>query len=75
MKTVTFNDALEVVESLPEDQRESLLEIIRNRLIEERRDKLALSIKKAKVEYQKGKIRRGTVDCHVPDNRDHFIPR
>ncbi len=59
---LTFNDALEVVESLPEDQRESLLEIIRNRLIEERRDKLVLSIKKAKREYQKGKIRRGSVD-------------
>jgi hypothetical protein len=62
MKSSTFNDALEVVESLPEDQRESLLEIIRNRLIEERRDKLALSIKKAKREYQKGEIRRGSVD-------------
>ncbi len=62
MKSITFNDALEVVESLPEDQRESLLEIVRHRLIEERRDKLALSIKKAKREYQKGEIRRGTVD-------------
>ena len=62
MKSTTFNDALEVVESLPEDQRESLLEIIRNRLIEERRDKLALSIKKAKKEYQKGEVRRGSVD-------------
>jgi len=62
MKSITFNDALEVVESLPEDQRESLLEIIRNRLIEKRRDKLALSIKKAKKEYEKGEIRRGSVD-------------
>ena len=65
MKTITFNDALEVVESLPEDQRESLLEIIRNRLIEERRDKLALSVKKAKKEYQKGEIRRGSVDALI----------
>jgi len=62
MKSTTFNDALEVVESLPEDQRESLLEIIKNRLIDERRDKLALNIKKAKREYQKGEIRRGSVD-------------
>ncbi len=30
MKSITFKDALEVVESLPEDQRESLLEIIRS---------------------------------------------
>ena len=62
MKSATFNDVLEVVESLPEDQRESLLEIVKNRLIEERRDRLALSIKKAKKEYVKGQIRRGTVE-------------
>jgi len=61
MKSATFNDALEVVESLPEDQKESLLEIVWNRLIEQRRDRLALSIKKAKKEYAKGEIRRGTV--------------
>jgi len=62
MKSITFNDALEMVELLPEDQRESLLEIVKNRLIEERRDKLALSIKRAKKEYAKGEIRRGTID-------------
>ena len=62
MKSASFNDALEVVESLPEDQKESLLEIVRNRLIEQRRDRLALSIKKAKKENAKGDIRRGTVE-------------
>ena len=30
MKTITFNDALEIVESLPEEQRESLIEIVKN---------------------------------------------
>jgi hypothetical protein len=59
MRSIAPNDAIEVVESLPEEQRESLLEIIRNRLIEERRDKLAFGIKKAKSEYQKGEIRSG----------------
>ena len=62
MKSITFNDALEIIESLPEDQRESLLEIVRHRLVEERRDKLAQSIKEAKEEYARGEIRKGTID-------------
>ena len=59
---ITFNDAIGIVESLPENQRKSLIETISNRLIEERRDKLAQSIKKAKEEYARGEIKRGTVD-------------
>ena len=62
MKTITFNDALEIVESLPEGQRESLIEIVKNRLIEERRDRLAQNIKEAREEYARGDIRKGTVD-------------
>ncbi len=62
MKTITFNDALEIVESLPEGQRESLIEIVKNRLIEERRDRLAQNIKEAREEYARSDIRKGTVD-------------
>jgi len=62
MKTITFNDALEIVESLPEGQRESLIEIVKNRLIEERRDRFAQNIKEAREEYARGDIRKGTVD-------------
>ncbi len=62
VKVVTFNDILEIIESLPEDQKESLIEVVRRRLIEERRDRLAQSIKKAKEEYARGEVKRGTVD-------------
>lgn len=62
MKNINFNDALEIIESLPEEQRESLIEIVRNRLIEERRDKLAKNISEAKEEYERGDFRKGTVD-------------
>jgi hypothetical protein len=50
MKTITFNDAPEIVASLPEEQRESLIGIVKNRLIEERRDRLAQSIKESREE-------------------------
>ena len=62
MGNKTFQKALEIVESLPEEQRESLMDIVRRRLIEERRDRLTQSIKEAREEYKRGKIRKGTVD-------------
>jgi hypothetical protein len=62
MEKAMFQKALEIIESLPEEQRESLIDIVRRRLIEERRDRLAQNIKKAKGEYNRGEIKRGTVD-------------
>ena len=62
MGNKTFQQALEIVESLPEEQRESLMDIVKRRLIEERRDRLAQSIKEAREQYKRGKIRKGTVD-------------
>jgi hypothetical protein len=62
MGDITFQKALEIIESLPEEQRESLMDIVKRRLIEERRDRLAQSIKEAREEYKRGKIRKGTVD-------------
>lgn len=60
MGNKTFQKALEIVESLPEEQRESLMDIVKRRLMEERRDRLAQSIKGAREEYRRGKIRKGT---------------
>lgn len=40
-KVITFNDILEIIDSLSEDQKESLIEVVRHRLIEKRRDRLA----------------------------------
>ena len=62
MRNITFQKALEIIESLPEEQRESLIDIVKRRLIEERRDRLAQSIKEARDEYKRGEIKRGTVD-------------
>jgi len=59
---ITFQKALEIIESLPEEQRESLMDIVKRRLIEERRDRLAQSIKKAREEYRRGEIKKGSVD-------------
>jgi len=53
---------LEIVESLPQEQQENLIDIIRRRLIEHRREALAEQIKEAREEYKRGEVRRGTVE-------------
>jgi hypothetical protein len=59
---VTFQEVLDIVESLPEYQQEDIVNIIRRRLIEQRRDKLADSIREAREEYDRGEVKKGTVD-------------
>jgi hypothetical protein len=61
MGNKTFQEALEIVESLPEEQRESLMDIVKRRLIEARRDRLAQNIKEAREEYKRGKTRKGSI--------------
>ena len=60
--TSTFQNALEVIESLPEEQQESLIDIVHRRIIERRREILAKNIHEARQEYLRGDVKRGTVD-------------
>ncbi len=62
MKTTTFDEALDIIESFPEEQRESIIEIAKRRLIEERRERLVQTVKEAREEYARGEVRQGTVD-------------
>ena len=61
-QTVTFQEALDIVESLPEYQQDDLVDIIQRRRIERRRELLAESIKEARAEYARGEITRGTAE-------------
>jgi len=59
---VMFQDVLNMTVSLPEEQQEDLIAIIRRRLIEHKREVLAERINEARKEYRLGKVRRGTVE-------------
>ena len=61
-QNLTFQEALEIIESLPEYQQEDLIDIIWHRLIEQKRDLIALHIKEAREEYVKGEVKKGTID-------------
>jgi len=57
-----FQQAIETVEQLPSDDQALLIEIIRQRLIDQRRSEIAEEIKEARIAYRKGKVHRGSVE-------------
>jgi aminoglycoside phosphotransferase family enzyme len=61
-QTATFQEALAILESLPEYQQEDLIHIMQRRRLERRRELLAERIKEARAEYARGDVTRGTVD-------------
>jgi hypothetical protein len=64
---ITFQEALDAIESLPEYQQEDLIDIIRRRLIEQKKDTLVLRVSEARSEYARGKTRKGTVQDLMRD--------
>ena len=57
-----FVDVLESVEALPTLEREMLVEIVRNRIIEERRAQLRSDVEDSRQEYEKGMCREMTAE-------------
>ena len=60
---VVFHEVLEIVETLPEEEQETLLDIIQCRLRERGRERIAQNVRKAREEFAKGEIRQGTVEA------------
>jgi len=56
-----FQEVIEAVEALPPDDQELLIEIVRQRLIQQRRAELAADIAETRSAYQRGEVRRGTI--------------
>jgi hypothetical protein len=64
---ITFQEAIDIVESLPQYQQEDLIGIVQRRMIEQKRESLARSIHRARAEFKKGKVKRGSVDDLLKD--------
>jgi hypothetical protein len=61
-QTVTFQEALDMLESLPESQQDDIMRILQHRSLACRREWLAARIKEARSEYTRGEVTQGTVD-------------
>ncbi|MCJ7749885.1 MAG: hypothetical protein MUQ65_02135 [Armatimonadetes bacterium] len=59
--TSRFQETIEVVETLPPDDQALLIEIIRRRLIQQRRTELAADIAEARNAYERGEVRRSGI--------------
>ena len=59
---VTLAVAIEVVEQLPIDQQDQLVQIIRSRQIERRRDEIAENGREALVAYRAGELKSYTAE-------------
>ena len=62
MNKTPFDQILEAIERLSLDEQEDLINIARNRQIEQRREEIAANISNARLEYQQDEIFRGTVE-------------
>ena len=57
-----FQEVIDVVEAIPKDDQYLLIDIIKQRLVEYRREVLAKDIDEAREAYNRGNVKRGTVD-------------
>ena len=59
---LAFGEVLEVVDKLSLEEQETLIEVVRRRIIERRREELAKEIQDAQKEFQAGHCRPVTPD-------------
>jgi hypothetical protein len=57
-----FQKALDAIESLPVDAREEIIDIIKKRLIEDRREEIAANAREAVREVREGRAKYGTIE-------------
>ena len=60
--TSNFNEILDQIDNLSYADQEMLIDIVKKRLIENRRDEIADNRKKAHQEYKLGNVFRGSVE-------------
>jgi len=62
VNTATFNQVLDLIEAMPDEEQMILFDLINRRRSERRRDEIAANIKAAAKEYEQGQVFRGSVD-------------
>ncbi|NEO13653.1 MULTISPECIES: hypothetical protein [unclassified Moorena] len=70
MQTSHFNQILEMIDALSLEEQNDLMNIVRHRQIEQRREEIAVNITKAHQDYQQGNVFRGTVDDVIAELND-----
>jgi len=66
-KTISFNQLLEYAECLSLDEKESLIDILRHRVADQRRQEMSTLILSAREEYKSGKLTPETPEDIMKD--------
>jgi hypothetical protein len=62
VQTSGLQQAIDAVESLPPEDQELLIDIVKRHLIDQRRDQLAIEIDESRAAYQRGEVTRGSAE-------------
>jgi hypothetical protein len=63
--TMQFSQILEMIDYLSFDEQNDLINIVKHRQIEKRREQIAQNISQARQDYQNGNVFRGDVDSII----------
>jgi hypothetical protein len=61
-RAVRFADLVEMIDRLPLEERESLVEVVRKRIADDQRRRIAASIRAARREQARGRCKPATPD-------------
>ena len=66
-QTMQFSQILEMIDYLSFDEQDDLINIVKHRQIEKRREQIAQNISQARQDYQNGNVFRGDVDSIIAE--------
>ena len=66
-QSLSFQDLIEAVESLPLDEQSMLVELINKRIIEKRRAELVAEVRESREAFLRGEVKCGTVKDLIKD--------
>ena len=65
--SLSFQDLIDAVESMPLDDQSMLVELINKRIIEKRRAELVAEVQGARCAFKRGEVKRGTFEDLMKD--------
>ncbi len=57
-----FSDVLETIEKFTVDEKETLVDILQNRLREDKRQQIIKSVKESQREFERGNLKPSSID-------------
>ncbi len=70
VQSLSFQDLIDAVESMPLEDQSMLVELINQRIIEKRRAELVARVREARDEFKRGEVKSGTFEDLMKDVKE-----